>query len=159
MTTASNTVNVPVPGSTRFEWDTAMAIGRIKESLGILSTPTFAGMALASLTLTGFTGVLKATAGVVSGSAGHSDLGGVTANQHHNQSHVLNGADHTVSGLTTGHVLQATSATTFGFAVVPSRGDALLLDQVVEQHVINGAPHFDAGVEIKAGQKLYFDGV
>jgi hypothetical protein len=36
--------------------------------------------------------------------------------------------------------------------------DALLLDQTTEQHVVNGAPHFDGGVEIKAGQKLYFDG-
>jgi hypothetical protein len=33
--------------------------------------------------------------------------------------HVLDGALHTVSGLTTGHVLQATGATTFGFAAVP----------------------------------------
>ena len=36
---------------------------------------------------------------------------------------------------------------------------ALLLDQTTPQHVINGAPHFDAGVEIKTGQCLYFDGV
>lgn len=39
---------------------------------------------------------------------------------HHNQSHVLDGGDHTVSGLTTGHVLQALSATTFGFAAATS---------------------------------------
>lgn len=50
----------------------------------------------------------------------HSDLGGVSANQHHNQSHVLAtssglGADHTVSGLTAGHVLVATSATAAQF--------------------------------------------
>lgn len=46
----------------------------------------------------------------------HSDLGGVTANQHHNQSHVLAttsalGPDHTVSGLTAGFVLRANTAT------------------------------------------------
>jgi len=34
--------------------------------------------------------------------------------------HVLDSASHTVSGLTTGHVLQALSATTFGFAVIPT---------------------------------------
>jgi hypothetical protein len=34
----------------------------------------------------------------------------------HAQSHVLDGGDHTVSGLTPGHFLKALSATTFGFA-------------------------------------------
>jgi len=61
--------------------------------------------------------------------------------------------------LTTGHVLQATGATTFGFAAVPGAGTYLLLDQTTHQHVSGGSPHFDGGVEIKAGQKLYFDGV
>jgi hypothetical protein len=51
----------------------------------------------------------------------HASLAGVTANQHHAQAHVLNGADHTVSGLTTGHVLQATGATTFGFAALSTQ--------------------------------------
>lgn len=50
----------------------------------------------------------------------HGDLGGVSANQHHNQSHVLAttsalGADHTVSGLTSGQVLKATGATAARF--------------------------------------------
>jgi hypothetical protein len=50
----------------------------------------------------------------------HSQLGGVSANQHHNQSHVLAttsglGADHTVSGLTARQVLIATSATAAQF--------------------------------------------
>jgi hypothetical protein len=85
-------------------------------------TPTFGG-----LTLTGLAGVLKAAAGVISGSAIHSDLGSIGANDHHNQAHVLNGADHTVSGLTTGHVLQALSATTFGFAVTPGTHDPVTI--------------------------------
>ena len=34
--------------------------------------------------------------------------------------HVLDSASHTVSGLTTGHVLQALTATTFGFAAIPT---------------------------------------
>ena len=44
--------------------------------------------------------------------------------------------------------------------LIPSsmEGCILLLDQSTEQHVENGAPHMDAGLEIKAGQKLYFDG-
>lgn len=50
----------------------------------------------------------------------HGSIGGVTANQHHNQSHVLAtatalGPDHTVSGLTAGQVLKATSATAAKF--------------------------------------------
>jgi hypothetical protein len=86
------------------------------------ASPTFAG-----LTLTGMSGIIKATTGVLSGGGAHADLATVTANQHHNQAHVLDGGDHTVSGLTTGHVLQALTATTFGFAVVPGLHDAVSL--------------------------------
>lgn len=53
----------------------------------------------------------------------HSDLGGISANQHHNQSHVLAtgtalGADHTISGAAAGEVLRALSATTAAFDVL-----------------------------------------
>jgi hypothetical protein len=43
-------------------------------------------------------------------------------------------------------------------ALAAVAGEFLALDQTTEQHVMNGAPHFDGGVEIKAEQKLYFDG-
>lgn len=43
------------------------------------SSPTFAGLTVGSLA-----GVLKATAGVVAGSAVHADLGSIGANDHHN---------------------------------------------------------------------------
>lgn len=66
------------------------------------SSPTFAGM-----TLTGLSGYVKATAGVLS--AGAIAAGDLPA-------HVLDGAVHSVSGLTGGHFLKATGATTFGFA-------------------------------------------
>jgi hypothetical protein len=79
------------------------------------------------LVVTGLAGVLKATTGLISGSAVHSDLGSIGANDHHNQAHVLNGADHTVSGLTPGHVLQALSATTFGFALTPGIHDPVTI--------------------------------
>ena len=51
----------------------------------------------------------------------HGDLGGVSANQHHNQAHVLAtntalGADHSISGATAGHVLRASGATAAAFA-------------------------------------------
>lgn len=45
----------------------------------------------------------------------HAALTDVTADQHHAQVHVLDSSNHTVSGLTAGHVLQATGATTFAF--------------------------------------------
>jgi hypothetical protein len=51
----------------------------------------------------------------------HSEIGGIGADDHHDQSHVLAtasglGADHTVSGLTAGRVLRATSATAASFS-------------------------------------------
>jgi len=64
--------------------------------------------------------VIKATAGVLAGSAVHGDLGGITADQHHAQVHALVGSDHTVSGLTIGHVLRATAADAFGFGTITS---------------------------------------
>lgn len=70
--------------------------------------------------------------------ADHDDLGGVTANQHHNQSHVLAGtaglgADHTVSGLTSGQVLRATGATTAAFQS--------LVEGDLPTHDITGSKH------------------
>jgi hypothetical protein len=94
------------------------AMQQIDRLLGPTSSPIFVGTTLTSLTLTGFSGVLKATAGVVGGSAVHANLGSIGANDHHNQVHVLNATDHTVSGLTAGHVLQALTDTTFGFAAI-----------------------------------------
>ena len=55
----------------------------------------------------------------------HASTTGQTANDHHNQSHVLDGGDHTVSGLTPGHILTALTASTFGFAApVSTAGEA-----------------------------------
>lgn len=48
----------------------------------------------------------------------HSTLTGIGANDHHNQTHTLTGSDHTASGLTAGHVLRASGATTFEFAAI-----------------------------------------
>lgn len=114
------------------------------------ATPTFAG-----LTLTGLSGVLKATAGVIAGGGAHTDLAGVTADQHHAQSHVLNGADHTVSGLTAGHVLQALTATTFGFAAVPGLGPADMpsFEGVVLLGVANEAARL--ALDLDAGSIVY----
>jgi hypothetical protein len=111
------------------------------------ASPTFAG-----ITLTGLTGVLKATAGVVGGSATHADLASIGANDHHNQQHTLTGADHTVSGLTPGHVLQATGATTFGFAAVPGLHDSVTL--AVSADVLLGLSGQALSLDTQATKKV-----
>lgn len=85
--------------------------------------------------------VIRASGATAYGFAqlGHGDLGSVTADQHHAQSHthashtsigaddhhatnhaLINTTGHTVSGLTAGQYLKALSATTYGFAALPS---------------------------------------
>jgi hypothetical protein len=58
-----------------------------------------------------------------SGTVAHSATTGRTANDHHAQAHALTGTDHTLSGLTTGHVLTATSPTAAAFQA-PAGGGA-----------------------------------
>jgi len=41
--------------------------------------------------------------------------------------------------------------------IVENDGRYLKLDQTVEQEISNGAPLFNNGLRIKAGQKLIFD--
>lgn len=69
---------------------------------------------------TGTAGALEA--GAFGSSAGTFCEGNDSrlSNDRDPNAHALVGADHTASGLTTGHVLQATGATTFGFAALPS---------------------------------------
>lgn len=50
MTDINNTINVPQPGSPRFESDTAKAIGRIRASLGGEGRPYFETLTLGGLT-------------------------------------------------------------------------------------------------------------
>ena len=73
----------------------------------------------------------------------------VTANTsaRHSQSHVLDGADHTVSGLTPGHVLQALTATTFGFAAGGSynSGSGITID---------GSNNIDLGGALDANAEI-----
>jgi len=72
----------------------------------------------------------------------HTDLGGVGADQHHAQSHILAntsglGVDHTTSGLTVGQVLRATGATTAAFQALQATDLAV--------HSITGAQHTGTG--------------
>ena len=48
----------------------------------------------------------------------HSATTGITADDHHNRDHTVTGSTHTASGLTSGHVLRASGATTFAFAAI-----------------------------------------
>ena len=140
---APNLVPIPSDG----DWAAVRkAIGVLAARLGPGGAPHFAGLdvdvlSADAITIPGLTGVLKATAGVIGGSAAHSELGSIGANDHHNQAHVLDGADHTVSGLTAGHVLQALTANTFGFAPAGIPG----LEELVE---------IGTGLELTTGEVL-----
>jgi hypothetical protein len=73
----------------------------------------------------------------------HSDLQGITPNDHHNQVHVLAtnsalGPDHTMSGAAAGQVLRATSATAAAFAQLQHTdlGNVLPDQHHAEVHVL-----------------------
>lgn len=88
----------------------------------------------------------------------HDDLGGVGADDHHSQVHVLAstsglGADHTVSGLTAGQVLRATGATTAAFASLQA-GD--LPAHVLATNLALGGQHSISGAS--AGDVLRASG-
>ncbi|APU89191.1 putative carbohydrate-binding protein [Virus Rctr71] len=101
-----------------------------------LTTPTISG--------TGFTNAQHAHAGASSGGQiPHGNLSGIGANDHHNQQHALVGSDHTASGLTTGHVVRASGATTFAWAQL-QHGDlgGVTANQHHNQvHSITGSDH------------------
>lgn len=59
-----------------------------------------------------------ASTGLQGGTIAHSATTGQTANDHHAQAHAIDGADHTAAGLTAGHVVRATAATTFAFGAL-----------------------------------------
>ena len=96
------------------------------------------------------THVLRATAATTFafGQAQHADLGGISADQHHNQAHLVDGADHTAAGLTAGHVMRATAATTFAFGQAQHNDlGGITADQHHNQsHVLDGGDHTVAGL-------------
>jgi hypothetical protein len=70
----------------------------------------------------------------------------------HAQSHVLDGADHTVSGLTVGNYLRALTASTFGFFAIVD-GDlpaSIARDSELhaQSHVLAGSDHTASGLTI-----------
>ena len=88
--------------------------------------------------------VTDSTFSLVGHSHSHSSLSGITANDHHNQAHGITSADHTATGLTTGDVLTATGATTFGWASPGASSEA----PVVEMTLL-------AGESIAVGDPVY----
>lgn len=57
----------------------------------------------------------------------HTSLSAVGTDDHHAQAHVITGADHTMSGLTIGHVLTATSSTAAAFQAASGGDDSRIL--------------------------------
>ena len=70
-----------------------------------------------------------------SGTVAHSDTTGQGANDHHNQAHAIDGADHTATGLTAGHVLTALTPTTFGFAAAAEADAAKRVENTINTAV------------------------
>jgi hypothetical protein len=102
--------SVAINGDLTMESD-ILADGVSPRDIGSVATP-FENLYVNSITAT-----------TIIGTIAHSSTTGRTANDHHNQSHVLAtvsalGGDHTVSGLTAGFVLRATGATTAAFAAI-----------------------------------------
>jgi len=87
----------------------------------------------------------------------HSSLTGIGANDHHNQAHVLAtnaalGADHTISGATSGHVLRASSATAAAFAAIQ---DADLPSTIVRtSRTITSGAGLTGGGDLSADRTL-----
>lgn len=88
-------------------------------------------------------------------SLAHSDLSGVTSDQHHNRSHVVTSAsDHTVSGLTTGHVLTATGAATFDWQAPGATTEAQRVENnlVAVENVSAADPVYHSSTADKFGK-------
>jgi len=82
------------------------------------------------------------------GGLDHSFLDNVLPNQHHNQAHVIDGADHTAAGLTAGHVMVALSATTFGFRALSSTATAGCILGAWAKNDISGLSNSGNGDEL-----------
>lgn len=78
----------------------------------------------------------------------HDSLTDVSADDHHNQAHAIDGGDHTLTGATAGHVLRASSGTTFAFAQLAHSDLASVgvNDHHNQAHAIDGGDHTAAGL-------------
>jgi hypothetical protein len=101
-----------------------------------------------------------APAGGGGGGGSHDDLTGVSPDDHHAQAHALVGGDHTASGLTAGHVVRASGATTFAWAQL-GHGDLSGLttgdphtqyQQESEKAAANGYASLDASTRVPVAQ-------
>lgn len=158
LSTVGSANQIPGTNSGGTAWEYKTVSGGVTHSAGSIAVhaqshvlATNAGLG-SDHTISGATSghVLRASGATTAAFAQlqHSDLGGVTANQHHNQSHVLAstsglGADHTVSGLTSGQVLRATGATTAAFGSLQATdlpSHVLATNTALgSQHTISGA--------------------
>ena len=84
----------------------------------------------------------------------HASTTGKTVNDHHNQAHVLDGSDHTVSGLTTGDILTATGAGTFAFQAPGASQEAQRIENalVAVENVAKADPVYHSATADKFGK-------
>lgn len=113
--------------------------------------------------------VLKVVGGLVTwAQVAHSELSGIGANDHHNQSHVLAtgtalGGDHTISGAATGEVLRALTATTAAFDQLQHSdlGGVTANQHHNQAHNLFSADHtgdVDYTATANSGDILYYNG-
>jgi len=114
------------------------------------ATPTFAGM-----TVTGFTGVLKAVAGVLTSDADHADLKNITSDQHHAQLHSIASHDDTTA---TGAELETLTNSSDADAL-HTHSHANLTGVVADQHIdwTSTTENLETTGDVQAGSAAFGD--
>lgn len=84
----------------------------------------------------------------------HASTTGQTVDDHHARDHDIDGATHTLTGATTGHVLTALSATTFGFQAPGATTEAQRVENnlVAVETVAAGDPVYHSSTADKFGK-------
>jgi hypothetical protein len=78
----------------------------------------------------------------------HASTTGQGVNDHHNQVHAIDGGDHSLAGATSGHILTATSATTFAFQAPGAASEVPKIEDTVTtatDAIANGDPVYING--------------
>jgi hypothetical protein len=89
----------------------------------------------------------------------HASTTGQTANDHHNQVHAIDGADHSLAGATPGDVLTVLTATTFAFSSpgAASKAPKVEADYVASGAISNGDPVYISASDSKVSEALAND--
>lgn len=89
----------------------------------------------------------------------HASTTGQTVNDHHNQVHAIDGADHSLAGATPGEVLTVLTATTFAFSSpgAATKAPKVEADYVAAGAISNGDPVYISASDSKVSEALAND--